>query len=184
MIKEYINELLLENDEKLNNLEQQLKSLMNDQDCAEKWLETLQSESNLDKNIFSPRAMDTDLKKKTEDARENINKTKQDIEYVKSFIETHLVKKQEYEKLLAELDEMNSDKDQKQEEKNNGEIQNNDDLKEDKGSIQISNFLSDLYKKTDLCLNLLYNDRVKCKNELKNMKSMIKHITDSLQENI
>ena len=64
MIREYISQLMLENEEKLKNLERQMKKLLNESDCAKEWLETLHEQKNLDKNIFSPRAMDTNLRKR------------------------------------------------------------------------------------------------------------------------
>ena len=168
MIREYINELLLENDEKLKKLEQQLKNSMDDLDCTQKWLKELQSEANADKNIFSPRAMDANLEDKTKEVQNNIDKLNQDIEYVKSFMETHLIKRQEYVKLLEELDEMIGGDKQK--------IQN-DNITENR------HVLKDLYDKTDLCLSLLYDDRIRCKNELKNMRSMIRNMLDSSNGN-
>ena len=168
MIKEYINELLDDNNEKLNKLEQQLKSLMTDLESATEWLDTLNAEKNVDKNIFSPRSIDPDLKSKTEDAQNNINKIKQDIEYVRSFIETHLRKKEEYEKLLTEIDEMS------QVEENNITQTNN----KDESEKILKEFLSDLYRKTELCLALLYSDQKRCKNELKNMKLMIRNMAE------
>lgn len=181
MIREYINELVLENKEKLKKLEQQLKELMLDLDCSQKWLENLQSETDLDTNIFSPRVMDPDLKNKTENVKDNINKTNQDIEYVKAFIETHLAKKQEYERMLAELDEIsenisgNQDREESIKEKN--------EMSTQKKAEQMVGFLADLYKKTDLCLSLLYDDRTKCKNELKAMKSAIRNMAESMDAN-
>ena len=180
MIREYMNELILENDEKLRSLEQQLNDSMNDLDCAEKWLENLQIEANVDKNIFSPRAAEADFDGKMEEAQGNINKIKQDIEYIKSFMETHFKKKQEYDRLLAELDEMSGavSTEQTIDSTMTQEAEPADSLK------QIVNFLDDLYKKTDSCLALLYSDRLKCKNELKDMKSAIRKIADSLKKEI
>ena len=168
MIREYINELILENDENLKDLERQLNGLIEDQNCAQKWLETLQSEENVDKNIFSPRAADADLDKKIEEARKSIEKAKQDIEYVKSFMETHLKKRQEFKTLLTELDEMNS--------------QINSRNTQEEYNKTGYDFLSDLYKKTDVCLDSLYNDRVRCKNELKSMKTMVKDAMNSFEK--
>ena len=160
MVEEYINCLINENNEKLESLEKQLKELMNDLDCAKKWLDELHAEANVDKNIFSPRVMDADLKKKTEDAQNNIEKIQQDIEYVRSFIEENVKKKLELEKLLEEIEHM--------------ELDTNVD--------SFSKLLSDLYQKTERCLDCLYNDRAKCKNELKNMKSMIQNTLNLLSE--
>ena len=160
MVKEYINRLIFENNEKLDDLEKQLKKLLNDLDCAREWLDELHVETSIEKNIFSPRAMDANLEKKTEDAQNNIEKIQQDIEYVRSFIEENVKKKVEYEKLLEEIEHM--------------EVDSNTD--------SFSKLLSDLLAKTELCLNYLYSDRVKCKNELKNMKSMIQNMTDLLSE--
>lgn len=158
MVKEYINQLIIENNKKLEDLEKQLKKMMNDQDCAREWLDELHTEANIDKNIFSPRAMDADLERKTDDAQSNIEKIQQDIEHVRSFIEENVKKKLEYEKLLEEIDHM--------------EMESNTD--------SFSKLLSDLFKKTELCLNYLYSDRVKCKNELKNMRSMIQNMEELL----
>ena len=173
MIKEYINELLNDNNEKLHKLEQQMKGLMDDLESATGWLDTLNAERNVDKNIFSPRSMNTDLKDKTEEAKNNINKIKQDIEYVRSFMETHIRKKEEYEKLLVELDEMSQvAKDNSGEENTCVESNSIKPITKD--------FLSDLYRKTELCLALLYSDRNKCKSELKNMKTMIRDMANKL----
>lgn len=160
MVKEYINELLSENKEKLEKLDKRMKELLNDLDCAKKWLDTMYSETNTDKNIFSPRAIDTELDKKTKDAQDNIEKIRQEIDYTRSFIEENVKKKLEYEKLLEEVEHMELNK----------------------GMNDFTNFLSDLYKKTELCLSCLYDDRTKCKNELKNMKSMIQNSLDLFSE--
>ncbi len=160
MVKEYINHLISENNEKLESHEKQLKGLMNDLDCAKTWLDELHAETNIDKNIFSPRAMDANLGKKTEDAQNNIEKIQQDIEYERSFIEESVKKKLEFEKLLEEIEHM--------------ELDTNVD--------SFSKLLSDLYQKIELCLDCLYNDRTKCKNELKNMKSMIQNMLNLLSE--
>ena len=77
-------------------------------------------------------------------------------------IEEQLKKKEEYEKLLEEL---------------------GDNGKDDTNSVPIDGFLEDIYKKTELCLALLYSDRTKCKNELKNLKTMIKNMAEKLKEN-
>lgn len=186
MIREYIDELVIENNEKLKSLEQQLKDLMDELNSNEKWLETLQSEEDVDKNLFSPRVLDNDLKEKIEKVQLGINKTKQNIEYVKSFIETHLVKKQEYDKLLAELDEMYGYVQEKQ----NREIIENEQKEEhfvseeEKSKQETLEFLMNLYKKTEFCLDFLYNDRIKCKSELKNMKTMIQKMIEVLREDI
>lgn len=108
MIKDYLSELLLENDETLEEYEKQMKDLLSDLDGAKSWLETLQIEKNADTNIFSPRAMDPDIQNKIESARANIRKINQDIEYVRGFIETHVKKREEYQKLLDELNQIES----------------------------------------------------------------------------
>ncbi len=268
MIKEYIMELRTENKEKLNGLEKQMKDLLNDLDTAKEWLETLQTEKNVDTNIFSPRVMDTELEGKLEEAKNNIQKINRDIDYVKSFIEEGVAKNKEYEKLLEELEQtentssekqdsgireqdseiqrydqkeqkqdseiwkqdsevqeqnlgvqeqspkkqnQNSDKQEKslEEQKQDSEnqkqgsenqkpdsenqerssevqkhdLENQEQDSETPGNSPISaKFLAELYKKTELCLDLLYNDRSRCKSELKNMKTMIKNAADSLHE--
>ena len=181
MIREYINELVLENDIQLKNLEQQLKQLMDDQESLRVLLETMESEANTDKSIFSPRAIDTRQKDRMDEIKRNIDKTKQDIEYVKSFMETHLRTKLEYDKLLAEVDEMCKNASEKYKESNENRNANEGALSETGKTAQISMFLANLYKKTELCLDLLYSDRIKCKAELKNMKTMVRNMEEALK---
>ena len=239
MIKEYIMELKTENKEKLNGLEKQMKDLLNDLDTAKEWLETLQTEKNVDTNIFSPRVMDTELEGKLGEAKNNIQKINQDIDYVKSFIEEGVAKDKEYEKLLEELEQtdgsdsergkqdserqrhdpkgqkhdseiqgqnlgvqgqssekqnqsseehLEGQKPDSEKQEQDSEVQKHDFEKQEQNSVtpgisRISaKFLAELYKKTELCLDLLYNDRSRCKSELKNMKTMIKNAADSLHE--
>ena len=178
MIKEYLNELKAGNQEKLNNLEKQMKELLSDLDGATKWMESLQAEKNVDKNIFSPRTMDTDLENKVDEAKNNIQKIKQEIDYVKSFIEEAIAKREEYDKLLKELESQNSSVPKGENHSEEAPMSGEENKKQ-----QISErFLSDIYKKTELCLDLLYSDRSRCKNELKNMKAVIKNAMESLDK--
>ena len=160
MVKEYIDALVKENNEKLDSLDKQMKGLLNDLDCAKKWLDSLHVEENTDTNIFSPRVKDAELEKRTEEAQNNIEKIQQDIDHIGSLIEENTKKKLEFERLLDEIDHMELDM----------------------GMDSLSKLLSDLYQKTELCLSCLYTDRVKCKNELKNMKSMIQNMKNLLSE--
>ena len=178
MIKEYLNELKAGNQKKLNNLEKQMKELLSDLDCATQWMESLQAEKNVDKNIFSPRIMDMNLESKVDEAKNNIQKIKQEIDYVKSFIEEAIAKREEYDKLLKELESQNSSV-PKEENHSEEALMSGEESK----TQQISErFLSEIYKKTELCLDLLYSDRSRCKNELKNMKSVIKNAMESLDK--
>lgn len=257
MVKEYINELLLENNEELLRQEKQMKELLDSLDSARHWLEILQAEKNADRNIFSPRAMDTDIREKIEEAQNNIKKIDQDIEYVRSFIETHIKKREEYERLLQELDtfsdnsvpqnaekkdpvndtlqneeqkpeqdsagqdsqqnpgqdpdhnqkqgsKWNPDQNFKQDseygsEKNPEEVskqdpeksdeeqktgvQNDQNLQNGQKTLELTiDFLSEIYRKTEICLALLNGDKNKCRNELKSLKNMIRNAVDDLKK--
>ena len=192
MLKEYINELVGENDEKLKDLEHQMRHHLDELDCAKEWLETLQEQKNIDKNIFSPRTIDTNLKEKTEEARNNIRKIELDIEHVRAFIEEQLKKKEEYEKLLDELENFsdNVPSEEAPAEENRSEMiaSSEEDVTDDRSkeilSRLLDQFLPDIFRKTELCLALLSSDRVKCKNELKSMKTMIKNMADELKDNL
>ena len=83
-----------------------MKSLLEELSCAEEWSESLQIQSNSQRNIFSPRNIDTEIGKKIEKATISIQEIKKEIEYVRDLIETHLKKREEYLKMLdAKLDE-------------------------------------------------------------------------------
>ena len=58
MIREYINRLINENNEKLKSLENQLREQISELESAEGYLESLQTEANADQNIFSPRCIE------------------------------------------------------------------------------------------------------------------------------
>ena len=173
MIREYINGLMNENDEKLNNLDHQLKEQTEKLNCAQEWLESLQAEANADKNIFSPRSDNNDLKGKIVDVQKHIDKVKQEIDYIKSFMETYFAKKREYDGLLKELDGICETKTSTELEEESDEM-----LQERRPD----NIYKELFEKTELCLDLLYSDRTRCKKELKTMKSMIQNMVDSINE--
>lgn len=190
MIKEYINELINENNDELLRYERQMSTLFEDLESSKKFLEVLQKEKDADKNIFSPRTIDMNIRNKIDEVKRNIDKTQQDIEYTRSFIETHSKKKDEYEKLLLELNKLDLDQtsvpqqtdtenqaDQAETEK--PEVTKEEQLellkKEEYESSRVSaEFLSDLYRSTELCLALLNGDRNKCRKELINLKTLIK----------
>lgn len=108
MIKEYILKLINENSEDLEKLEKQMKDMLGELSCAEEWSETLQIESNSQKNIFSPRNADPEINTKIEKATNSVQKIKKEIEYIRDLIETHLKKREEYAKMLSEIE--NSEK--------------------------------------------------------------------------
>lgn len=186
MIKEYVEELLLQNNEELEKLEKQMKDLLSELDAAKEWMETLQAEENVDKNIFSPRSVNNDLKNKIESAQNSINRIKQDIEYVRSFIETHLKKKQEYEKMINELENFNNSNSDHihptqitDESALDKEVSANLSQSENKDSVQVNKtVLFDLCKKVDICLAFLNSNKNSCRSELKEIKNMIKNIME------
>lgn len=171
MIKEYINKLLEENNQDLEKLEKQIKDLLGELSCAEEWSESLQISSNEQKNIFSPRNIDTEIETKMEKASISIQKINKEIEYVKDLIETHLKKKDEYQRMLDELENPTEnvlcDEDKK--------VQNK--LSEE----YVKGFLSDIYSKTELCLAFLNSDKNKCKKELNEIKSKIKKYAEEIE---
>lgn len=170
MIREYIDKLCDENNQTLNNLEKQMRDLLNELSSAEQWSESLQRENNAHTNIFSPRNIDTEIDQKIEKAVDSVSKIKQQIEYLRDLMETHLQKKAEYEKLLSELE--NS--------------QERVIVPEEKTEISKDEFkkiLSALYSKTELCLALLNGDKNRCKRELNNMKQEIKKYAEEIENN-
>lgn len=168
MIKEYIDKLIAENNQSLENLEKEMKELISDLESSRKWLEKLQREKNLDTNIFSPRNMDTEIKEKMEKAQLEINKINHNIEHTRIMMEEHVKKKLEYEKLLLETKET-----EEAEQNLGGELR----------AEAVRKFLSDLYTKTEICLATLNGDQNKCRNELKNMKYMIKNYVREIEKN-
>lgn len=154
MIKEYINTLVDENNKSLEKLEQEMKELIEDLESNQKWLEKLQREKNLDTNIFSPRSMDVDIREKIEKAQAAVEKVNHSIDHIRILIEEHVKKKLEYEKLLTEADES-----------------------------PFLDLLSDLYKRTEICLATINSDQNKCRNELKNIKHIIKDYAVKIENN-
>lgn len=172
MIKEYIDKLILENNQSLEKLEREMQELIHDLECNRKWMEKLQREKNLDTNIFSPRSIDTEIKEKLDKAQIAVNKLNQNIEHTRVLMEEHIKKKLEYEKLLAEADRIEEQ----------DEIKRPDsDEKTDDLNSSITKILSELYMKTEICLATINSDRNKCRNELKNMKRMIKDYAKEIE---
>lgn len=172
MIKEYIKNLLEENEQDLAKLEKQMKDSLEELSCAEKWLESLQIKSNSQTNIFSPRNQDTDLELKVEKASASIQKINKEIEYVRDLIETHLKKKSEYEKLFSEISDSEKNVDNLQK-----SIEENKPLKHS----SLSAILSDLYSRTEVCLAFLNGNKNRCKKELNEMKTIIKKYAEETE---
>lgn len=210
MIKKYINKLADENDQTLDKLKKQMKDLLNELSSAEEWSESLQRENNTHTNIFSPRNRDNEIGQKIEKAISSVSQIKQQIEYVRDLIETHLQKKAEYEKMFAELE--NSEKDEENDKNEFLSSENfiiEDEIKKEENEISntfvnnkqenkqsdlsrhldheisdkvLQQFLSELYAKTELCLALLNGNKNRCKKELNSMKQEIKRYSETLKK--
>lgn len=202
MIKEYINKLSDENKQDLNKLEKQMKDLLQELSSAEKWSETLLLQNNSQRNIFSPRNMDTEIESKIEKNQISIQKTRQEIEYVRDLIETHVKKNEEYEKMLSEIDNSGDGVKIISESKienityNAVEKSLRDDKeicdtesskKKDTYSEQdlpkeyVLNLLSEINSKTEKCLALLNRDKNRCKKELLEIKAKLKKCAEEIQ---
>lgn len=210
MIKKYINKLADENNQTLDKLERQMKDLLSELSSAEEWSETLQRENNAQTNIFSPRNMDTEIGKKIEKAIGSVSQIKQQIEYVRDLMETHLQKKAEYERMFAELDKSvvmdnqhinDNNIDLKtenfldyNEEESETAVQNKvdekdetpdimfDSAKDETSTVELKKFLSGLYSKTELCIAFLNGNKNRCKKELNAMKQEIKEYVEKIED--
>ncbi|MCD7762815.1 MAG: hypothetical protein LUI14_06375 [Lachnospiraceae bacterium] len=121
MLKDYIQNLLSENDRKLDGLEREMQELVNDLSCAEHEVEELQQEKKLDTNIFSPRAMNQHLDEHLEEKQDEIRQLKQRMEYVTQMLEEAMKNRDEFQRLAKEVNE--EENEEKNEEKNEEENQ-------------------------------------------------------------
>lgn len=170
MLKEYIDQLNDENNLELDKLEKQMKSLMEELSEASQWLEKLQIEKNVQTNIFSPRSMSEENDVKINQASDKVKSIKQHIESVRDLIETHIRKKYEYEQLKLEL--------------NNYTEKSDINKKTDSNAFNLKQLLSELYRKTEVSLAFLNGDKNKCRNELNEMKRMIKKASSEIENEI
>lgn len=108
MLKEYINNIKNENDNKLASLEREMQELVNDLNCTEKVLERLQREKKLDTNIFSPRTIDMQSNEKIDNTQSKINEIQRKIEYVSLMIEEAMKQKTELNQLAEEAENYTS----------------------------------------------------------------------------
>lgn len=170
MIKEYINKLSDDNQTELGNLEKQMRDLLDELTYAQEWQESLQKENNIQANIFSPRNFDEGVEQKLEEVQNKIARIKQQIEYTRELIETHLKKKNEYLTLIEEVDSIQDEK------TDQTEIQ--EKVFDDE---QVKNLLNDIYKKTEVCLAFLNSNKNRCKSELSDIKKMIKNFAKQVE---
>ena len=170
MLKEYIDQLNDENNLALDKLEKQMNSLMGELSEASQWLEKLQTEKNVQTNIFSPRSISEENDVKINQASDKVKSIKHHIESVRDLIETHIRKKYEYEQLKLELSNYTE----------NSDINS----KTDSDAINLKQLLSELYRKTEVCLAFLNKDKNKCRNELNDMKRMLKKASSEIENEI
>ncbi|MCD7882995.1 MAG: hypothetical protein LUI87_04700 [Lachnospiraceae bacterium] len=104
MIKEFIVKMRDDNEQKINSLESEMSELVRDLSCAEQLLEKMLREKKSDTYIFSPRAMDFQIDEKIRTKQSEIRELKQKIEYVRHMMEERLKNREEYNKLLTELE--------------------------------------------------------------------------------
>ncbi len=102
MIKEYIDQLQKENREKLNAYDREMKELTQDLTDHERLLSNLQAKKQDDKNIFSPRSVNSGADEEIRRTMEEIDRLKQRMEYVRQMLESEVRNRDEYEKLAEE----------------------------------------------------------------------------------
>lgn len=172
MIKEYIDKLSDDNQAELSGLEKQMRELLDELTYAQEWQESLQRENNSQTSIFSPRSLDEDIEQNLENVQNKISRIKQQIEYTRELIETHLKKKNEYQTLKIEID-------------SSIEKANTDNEKLPEQDVfdaeQVKKLLNDIYKKSEICLACLNSNKNRCKSELNEIKRMIKSFVDQVE---
>lgn len=105
MVKDYIKRLLAANREEGENLEKQIQSLQNDLEKSLQWLDKIKREIKIEDNIFSPRSYSAEVDEKLEEAQRESDRIKTELKYMRERMESCLQKTQEYESLLAEVEE-------------------------------------------------------------------------------
>lgn len=143
MVKEYIENLILDTNEELERLQTQMKELLEELQSSQENQERLQREKNRDTNIFSPRSIQLGTDEKLAKAKEEVKKIDQEVEYIREKIESSAKKKEEYMNLLAEIEGKNEF-----EKEDSGETEENekkafaeaDNLKKSAENSRINNF--------------------------------------------
>ena len=108
MVKDYIERLILEEEDEIEKLQLQMKKSLAELQSSQEWLENLQREKNIDYNIFSPRKFDAEADEKIEKARAAVREHDQNVEYIRRQIESHVKRNQEYLKMQEEDAEGNA----------------------------------------------------------------------------
>ena len=104
MVREYIEQLKKENDQKLQELEKQMKGLILEQSYYREALESLSQTIDSRGSIFSPRIANAESQRKLDKARADVERVNSQIDWTRELMETHLKNQEEYKKLLEELD--------------------------------------------------------------------------------
>lgn len=168
MIKEYIDKLSEANQEELENLEEQMRDLLDELTYTQEWQDSLQKENNSQTNIFSPRNFDENMEEKLENAQNKVSRLKQQIEYTRELIETHIKKKNEYQLLMDE-------------------VQSSEEMKEEDEAFdidvnQVKKLLNEIYRKSEICLAFLNSNKNRCKTELNEIKNMIRKFAEEVEK--
>lgn len=105
MVKDYISRLLCETREESKNLEKKIQSLQKDLNQNLRCLDVIKKERNIEENIFSPRNYNIEADKKLETTQRELDRIKEELNYLNVSMENCMQKKREYKKLLGEIDE-------------------------------------------------------------------------------
>lgn len=192
MLKEYIQNLLIQNEEEMQKLKSEMDELMNDIENQQQQMVILENEENADNNIFSPRSHGDEIHQKIANAQNTVKKLNQEVEHVREMIEALMKKKYEYESLMQEINERdeyfvqqkneNNEKKQKEDNKSKeNRVSEEDNVNIEKEEESFQKILEKIYSKAEVCLAFL-NDKNKCKAELRSMKQMIKEYISSFEK--
>ena len=104
-MKEYMEKLMTENSDELQQLQNRMNYLMEEWRKQNAVVEKILRHTRRDENIFSPRTANIIDEEKILIEKNKENSIKQEIEYVREKIETLIIKQEEYETVIRGMKE-------------------------------------------------------------------------------
>ena len=189
-MEEYIMEQLKQLEEAREDLNSKIVTLTKKEEELKQKLQQLALDHDTDLEIFSPRYPDEEIRRESNDIQMQLDEIQLQQVKIQSEIETCTDKIEKFHEILltARIEENKmsgfTEKVNSRTEKVDQEEDNNDEKQgESKEAIKDTSFdlnmrdkMETVLHRVEKCLNLIHTDKLKCKNELKQLRYYLRAV--------
>ena len=173
MLEEYLLDKINALEILMEECNKTLHELTRQEESINKEISDLIENDDVGRELFSPRNANHDVKKLIAEKRHTLEDIQVEQLKVQAQVESAVKRIDQYQQILLEY-------------RNKGEAE----LLQEQGANSAQGretvyraALEETLKRLDKCAGLIYNDKLKCKNEIKNLRYYIKAVLSNAEEN-